>query len=410
MSKEDSRSIAAASILTLLALTLVGCGGSSSQNSTPPPPPPASEFLYATAQNAILGFTVDPAMGTLSNPTSTPGPSYTYNGTVTPSYGIVGLPKQGVLYVSDPQNNQVDAFAVNNSTGALTPLSGSPFVLPPSGPLSRPWGMAADPAGKFLYVSNSTPALNGSSGGTDALTIDSTSGALTVVPGSPFLDADSGFVTIDPSGKFLYAIATGLFGGITADTVDSGTGIPTPVSGSPFQLPVGMSCALYPCFPISLVEDSTGRFLLVVAYDGFQVFQTVWTLSIDAASGALTTLGGSRQFGEGTTGLADFAIATSGTFVYVSVPSGLYDPEGVYPFSLAPATGALAEVQGSPFPPGTASGGLTVTADGKFLYEASASTNTINVFAIDPTTGALSPVGKPVPAGTGPLILTLYKP
>jgi hypothetical protein len=140
------------------------------------------------------------------------------------------------------------------------------------------------------------------------------------------LDADSGFVTIDPSGKFLYAIATGLFGGITADTIDSGTGIPTPVSGSPFQLPVGMSCALYPCFPISLVEDSTGRFLLVVAYDGFQVFQTVWTLSIDAASGALTTLGGSRQFGEGTTGLADFAIATSGTFVYVSVPSGLYDP------------------------------------------------------------------------------------
>jgi len=271
--------------------------------------------------------------------------------------------------------------------------------------------MAADPAGKFLYVSNSTPALNGSSGGTDVLSIDSTSGKLTVVPGSPFQDADSGFVTVDPSGKSLFAIAyTGLFGGITADTVDSGTGIPKPVAGSPFQLPVGISCSLYPCNPISLVEDSTGRFLFVVAYDGFQVFQTVWTLSIDAASGALTTLGGSRQFGEGTTGLADFAIATSGTFVYVSVPSGLSDPEGVYPLSLAPATGALTEVQGSPFPPGTASGGLTVTADGKFLYQASASSNTINVFAIDPTTGALTPVGKPVPAGTGPLILTLYMP
>ena len=130
---------------------------------------------------------------------------------------------------------------MNNSTGALTPLSGSPFCASAGRPLlSRPWGMAADPAGKFLYVSNSTPVLNGSSGVTDALAIDSTSGALTVVPGSPFLDADSGFVTIDPSGKFLYAIAyTGLFGGITADSVDSGTGIPTPVSGSPFQLPVG---------------------------------------------------------------------------------------------------------------------------------------------------------------------------
>jgi len=300
---------------------------------------------------------------------------------------------------------------VNNSTFSLAPLSGSPFALPPGGLLSRPWGMAADPAGKFLYVSNSTPVLNGSSGGTDALAIDSTSGALTVVPGSPFLDADSGFVTIDPSGKFLYAIAyTGLFGGITADTVESGTGIPTPVPGSPFQLPVGISCSLYPCNPISVAEDSTGRFLFVMAYDGFQIFQTVWTLSIDAASGAPTAVGSSRQFGEGPAGLADFAIATSGTFVYVSVPSGLNDTEGVYALRLAPATGVLTEINGSPFLPGTASGGLAVTADGKFLYQASASTNTISVFAIDPTTGALSPVGKPVLAGTGPLILTLYKP
>jgi 6-phosphogluconolactonase (cycloisomerase 2 family) len=198
--------------------------------------------------------------------------------------------------------------------------------------------------------------------------------------------------------------------GIVADAVDPNTGIPTPVAGSPFQLPFQMSCALYPCNPISLVEDSTGRFLFVVAHDGFHVFQTVWTLSIDAASGALTTVGSSRQFGEGTTGLADFAIATSGPSIYVSVPSGLSDPEGVYAFSFAPATGALTEVKGSPFPPGTASGGLAVTADGKFLYEASASSNTINVFAIDPVTGALSPVGSPVPAGTGPLMLTLYKP
>jgi DNA-binding beta-propeller fold protein YncE len=133
----------------------------------------------------------------------------------------VGLPKQGVLFVSDPQNNQVDGFAVNNSTGALTILSGSPFALPPSGALSRPWGMAVDPAGEFLYVSNSTPALNGSSGGTDVLTIDHTSGKLTVVPGSPFQDDDSGFVTVDPSSRFLFALASScLFGGVIADTID----------------------------------------------------------------------------------------------------------------------------------------------------------------------------------------------
>jgi DNA-binding beta-propeller fold protein YncE len=86
------------------------------------------------------------------------------------------------------------------------------------------------------------------------------------------------------------------------------------------------------------------------------------------------------------------------------------DPQGVHAFNFAPVGGALTEVSGSPFPPGTASGGFAVTADGKFLYEASASSNTIDVFAIDEATGALSPLGNPVPAGTGPLILTLYKP
>lgn len=405
MSKEHCRSIATALVLILLALTLIGCGGSSSQNSPPPPPPPPSEFLYATAQSAILGFTLDPATGALSNPTSTPSPSYINNGIVTPSYGIVALPKQGLLYVSDPQNNEVDAFTVNNSTGALTVLSGSPFALPSSGVFSRPWGMAADPAGKFLYVSNASPAFNGSSGGTDALTIDSTSGKLTGVSGSPFQDADSGFVTVDPSGKFLFALAyTGLFGGIAADTVDSGTGIPTPAAGSPFQLPIGISCDLYPCNPISVAEESAGNFIFAVAYDGFQFFQAIWSLKIDTASGSLTAVSQSGQFGALEVGLADFAIATSGSFVYVS------DPGGVHAFGLAPATGVLTEVSGSPFPPGTDSGGLVVTADGKFLYEASASSNAINVFKIDPRTGVLSPIGKPVPAATGPLILTLYKP
>jgi 6-phosphogluconolactonase (cycloisomerase 2 family) len=406
-SKRHCGSIATAPVLILLALTLLGCGGSTSENSTPPPPPPApSEFLYATAQNAIVGFTVDPVTGALSNPTNTPGPSYMYNGTVTPSYGIVGLPKQGVLYVSDPQNNQVVGFAVNNNTGALTILSGSPFALPSSGPLSRPWGMAVDPKGEFLYVSNSTPALNGPNGGTDVLAIDSTSRKLTVVPGSPFQDADVGFVTIDPSGEFLFSVSNL---GSVADTVDPNTGIPTPVAGSPFQLPFGMSCALYPCNPVSLVEDSTGGYIFVVAYDGFQCFQTVLSFSIDAASGALNLVGSALQFGENCQP-PPFAITTSGNFVYVSDNPGVDDPGGVHALSLAPATGALTEVSGSPFPPGTNYGGLVVTADGKFLYQASASTNTINVFAIDPTTGALSPVGSPVAAGTGPLILAVYKP
>jgi hypothetical protein len=62
MSKEHYRFIVTACVPIFLALLFFGCGGTSSQNSAPRPKP-ASKFLYATAQNAILGFTIDPARG-----------------------------------------------------------------------------------------------------------------------------------------------------------------------------------------------------------------------------------------------------------------------------------------------------------------------------------------------------------
>jgi 6-phosphogluconolactonase len=68
-------------------------------------------------------------------------------------------------------------------------MSGSPFACG-----AGPWGAFVHPSGKFLYVTN-----NGE-GTISAYTIDSTSGSLTPISGSPF--ATPGTSTND-----VYAIA-----------------------------------------------------------------------------------------------------------------------------------------------------------------------------------------------------------
>ena len=362
-------------------------------------PPPPSELLYAAANNAILGFAVDPASGLLSAPTYTPGPSLPCGGDASPYQGIVSLPKLGLLYVSDGQNNQVggsfygrvfnnqvDGFAVSKTTGTLTPLLGSPFPLPlPTGyPNGYPQGMTTDPQGKFLYVSDPADI--------DALTINSTTGALTFISNA----ASSGGpdVTVDPSGTFLFADGTSSF------AIDANTGTLTEVAGSPFSLPnyIGFSPS-----PSTMVVDSTGNFLYVLDSNFPTLgppspFGLVAGYSINATSGALTQIPDPPSLGSALPS----GIATVGSFLYVT------NAQGIYGFSIASGTGVLTQVSGSPFLAATTAGGLTATSDGKFLFEAGS--DQIYVFTIDPTTGALSANGNPVPAAGGPFLLNLYTP
>lgn len=68
------------------------------------------------------------------------------------------------IYVGNRDSGNVSAYSINASTGALTPVPGSPFATGTS-----PFGVALDPSRKFVYVGN-----NGSSN-VSAYTIDATS-------------------------------------------------------------------------------------------------------------------------------------------------------------------------------------------------------------------------------------------
>ena len=78
-------------------------------------------------------------------------------------------------YVANQGDNTVSGYTVNATTGALTPIPGSPF---PAG--SFPISVAVDPSDKFIYVVDNVD--NNISG----YTINAVSGVLAPIPGSPF--------------------------------------------------------------------------------------------------------------------------------------------------------------------------------------------------------------------------------
>jgi 6-phosphogluconolactonase len=70
-------------------------------------------------------------------------------------------------------DDTITGYSINNTTGELTELKGSPFAAS-GGTL----GLQADPSGKFLYLSNGEQLLGYS--------INATTGALTQLSTSPY--------------------------------------------------------------------------------------------------------------------------------------------------------------------------------------------------------------------------------
>jgi Lactonase, 7-bladed beta-propeller len=120
-------------------------------------------------------------------------------------------------------SSQVSGYTINSATGSLTPIPGSPF---PAGLFT--WGLAIDRTGRFLY------ATNASSNNVSAYLVDSNTGSLSPVPGSPF--AAGNFPqqpAIDPTGSFLYVVNINS-NNVSGYNINPSTGTLTPILGSPF--------------------------------------------------------------------------------------------------------------------------------------------------------------------------------
>jgi 6-phosphogluconolactonase (cycloisomerase 2 family) len=227
----------------------------------------------------------------------------------------------------------VSVLSIDEETGGLSPVPGSPFAV---GTSTCPTSVAIDASGQYLYVGAECKAELW------AFAIDSDTGGLTALSGAPYSTNGSAVqgLVIQPGSTRLYASASNRMLGFTIGA----TGSLTPISGSPFF--VGGSCLW------GLAAESSGRFL----YATDQCVSGVFAYVINPTTGALSSMSGS-PFAAGSIYFAAVADPT-GRFLYISE----HNNSRIAAYGINGTTGALTPAAGSPFASGSGPWGLAISA------------------------------------------------
>jgi 6-phosphogluconolactonase (cycloisomerase 2 family) len=279
---------------------------------------------------------------------------------------VVTVDSQGKFaYVSNIRDATIGMYAINQTTGVLTPLSPA---TAPSGAL--PQDFTLHPSGNFAYSANSND---------DTVTVFSvrkTTGQLTPtatvkVPGYSVASPNS--LTVDPAGKFLYVV--GQY--VEIYSIDATT-------GGLSILPEKYIYAGTRAFKLSF--DPTGQF----AYVPDNSSSNVYEFAVNATTGTLTALNSSPI----TAGSQPAWVATdpTGKFAYVS---DRYSNE-ISVFSLTAGTGSLTllapdtvRISLDPWP-------ILFDPSGQLLYvltEGGTDGGTVTSFATNPD-GSLRKIGS----------------
>jgi 6-phosphogluconolactonase (cycloisomerase 2 family) len=252
---------------------------------------PSGALLYETAVTApqtaaptipggVWAFVIDPTTGSLTTVSGSPYlPDANFYSDVIDQRGKF-------LYAQS--DSGIHAFNIQSGTGELTEISGSPFSV--SGPfvisaLQPANRMVVDQTNHFLYASTNT--------GIASFNIDQSSGALTAISGSPFATdvTHPAAIVITPNNQYLYETRTAdgnnfaNDGNIYGYTVDLSSGALTPLAGSPFpvaQCPSpGVNVPGHGGVPDNMTIASAGKYLYLANCGAF---------SIDGTTGALTAV------------------------------------------------------------------------------------------------------------------------
>ena len=172
--------------------------------------------------------------------------------------------------------------------------------------------------------------------------------------------------------KFLYLPDQNSTGGVMGFAINHANGSLTAIGGSPFPAP-------HPVTAIAADPDSKGgRFLFVTD----ELSNNTSTYTIDSATGVLTFVNGSTT---NNPGFQATSLNVDGTGSYLYATAGA-SHSGIFGFAIDQTTGDLTPIVGSPFP--LVSKSIQVTPDGAWVISESGGPS-VNITPIQPGTGAL---------------------
>lgn len=380
-SRRDLPGRRGSTLLALVALLAVGCGGAPPATTptptpqpTPRPLPRGQTFLgisyFCTAGPGITAVSVhyiNPASGDLS--ASPGGTAAGYNATALAMSPY--LVDSRYLYVG-AQDIRTRDFTLRTYRFAGDYRLTRTAVLDLEDAASA---IAVDPRGRFL-VATVGGGLFGSHdrGGTLAsfTLADAAQPLLTHAVPVPF--GRSTDMAIDPGAANVYVSSSD--GGIAAWTIDQATGRLTPLAGSPFGDAGVRRLAMHPSGALVFAAETRGR---------IRTFRR-------EASGALRT---TRFSAPAQLRASDFAVDPGGRFVY-AVDRLI---AAVYGWEVDLPTGQLMPIPGSPFSTGENPNAVAVDPSGRYLYTAIDPNpyyrdipQEVWGYGIDAETGALTPL------------------
>ena len=273
-----------------------------------------------------------------------------------------------IMYVALQGDDKLARFTLDPTTGKLTPQG---EVAVPGGPAP----LAVDPQRRFLYVARRGACIISS------FRIAPHTGDLTPI-GEVALESDPCYIATDRRGKFLLSAY-----------YQAGKAAVHPIGtdGAAYGPPVewrdtarGAHC---------MQTDPSNRFAFVphIAGNGPNA---IFLFRFDAQTGRLTPNTPPQVSPERPDGPRHYCFHPSKDMLYFSNEQGC----SVTAYAFDPAAGSLQALQTVPTLPAGYDGKnscsqIQITPSGKFLYAPNRGHNSIACFAVDATTGHLTPRG-----------------
>lgn len=358
-----------------------------------------ASFLYLGVQDSpgkVYGYAQNPETGALLSIVGSPFSIGSNNQT----YGTVISPNNQFLYAANVSSGTISTYRINSITGALSALG-----TPVSSGAASPNGLFFHPSGNFLYVTNQ----GGNSVSAFSVAGD---GSLTAVSGSPFSAGSATVlngIVVHPDGNYLYVASMGGAGGVVGFSIDAITGALSLIPGSPFSNTSGG----YSNTGDGITVHPNGNWL----YMGLVNRKRVAAFSIDKTTGVLSGLGtpvlNNLTSGYNDNGGSGANISPDGLYFYgTAFSTTASDPKKVIVYAIDQLTGELtlsseADAGGGP-------NDVRVDTNGLFAYTCnSANTPSVSAYSRDSLTGALTPLAVrdyAIPTSNyGPGIMVIQK-